>query len=603
GGSEAVEGLSDGAGGVGGGEDKACADGRHGLYDTKTVIQQKARSRCVRSLQYGKSKNAEAIRSGYRMNQHPVTTNSVTAAQLATTGIKISQIQLKRIIEHFIMAPTMDIDETNSQPKKKTHTSPSASAESASPHPSMSLVQDIHRLVMVHSGKLSKEDACQIMGMEPEALLKIVMDRVGTGGKSVQDAIKDNEERLKHKTEGGETAAAAEKGAEDELQQPLLNPSLYQHLVSALSYPTPLSPSDLAALTEHHKSSISDLKSLITKAQEEAGDMEVLAAKLTVARYCTKCCSKEEALEAYEEVVGSPKLSVGKKLDGYLEMARVCSFWGDWKRMGEVLDKFHLCAQSSGTHCVCPIFDSVTIHNNCGSYHDDCTPLDQASKVIEKGGDWDRRNRLKAYRAISYLLVRDLQSASKLLVDGIATFSCTELCDYSEFITYAVVTSLLHLPRTELKKSIIDGSEILQVANDIPVVLKLANTLYDCDYKQFLHTLVAINHHLIANRYLQPHAGYIIRELHVLGFRQFLDSYQSVTLESMAASFGVSIEFLDLQLSRFIASGRLTAKIDNVGGIVETNRPDWKNARYREMIQKGDLLLNRIQKLGRVVDL
>eukprot|EP00804_Cyclotella_cryptica_P031165 CCRYP_011757-RC/>CCRYP_011757-RC protein AED:0.48 eAED:1.00 QI:0/0/0/1/0/0/2/0/105 len=31
GGSEAVEGLSDGAGGVGGGEDKACADGRHGL--------------------------------------------------------------------------------------------------------------------------------------------------------------------------------------------------------------------------------------------------------------------------------------------------------------------------------------------------------------------------------------------------------------------------------------------------------------------------------------------------------------------------------------------------------------------------------------------
>jgi 26S proteasome regulatory subunit N7 len=114
---------------------------------------------------------------------------------------------------------------------------------------------------------------------------------------------------------------------------------------------------------------------------------------------------------------------------------------------------------------------------------------------------------------------------------------------------------------------------------------------------------VVLNHHLIANRYLQPHAGYIIRELHLLGFRQFLDSYQSVTLESMAASFGVSIEFLDLQLSRFIASGRLTAKIDNVGGIVETNRPDWKNARYREMIQKGDLLLNRIQKLGRVVDL
>jgi len=227
----------------------------------------------------------------------------------------------------------------------------------------------------------------------------------------------------------------------------------------------------------------------------------------------------------------------------------------------------------------------------------------QAAKVIAKGGDWDRRNRLKVYQALSFLLVRDLQSASKLLVDGIATFSCTELCDYAEFITYAILTNLLYLPRTELKKNIIDGSEILQVSKEIPVVVKLANTLYDCDYKQFLHTLVELQPHLVANRYLQPHAGYILRELHVLAFQQFLDSYQSVTLESMAASFGVGIEFLDLQLSRFIAGGRLSAKIDKFGGVVETNRPDWKNASYRDMIQKGDLLLNRIQKLGRVVDL
>mmetsp|Transcript_12868 Transcript_12868/g.17263 ORF Transcript_12868/g.17263 Transcript_12868/m.17263 type:complete len:116 (-) Transcript_12868:169-516(-) len=108
---------------------------------------------------------------------------------------------------------------------------------------------------------------------------------------------------------------------------------------------------------------------------------------------------------------------------------------------------------------------------------------------------------------------------------------------------------------------------------------------------------------LVADRFLQPHSGYIMRELHVLGYKQFLDSYKSVTLESMASSFGVSTAFLDMQLSRFIAAGRLTAKIDKFGGVVETNRPDLKNAQYRDMIQKGDLLLNRIQKLGRVVDL
>ena len=115
--------------------------------------------------------------------------------------------------------------------------------------------------------------------------------------------------------------------------------------------------------------------------------------------------------------------------------------------------------------------------------------------------------------------------------------------------------------------------------------------------------MVEVQPILVADRVLQPHAGYIMRELHVLGYKQFLDSYKSVTLESMASSFGVSVEYLDLQLSRFIAAGRLTAKIDKFGGVVETNRPDLKNAQYREMIQKGDHLLNRIQKLSRVVDL
>mmetsp|Transcript_29204 Transcript_29204/g.44150 ORF Transcript_29204/g.44150 Transcript_29204/m.44150 type:complete len:116 (+) Transcript_29204:358-705(+) len=115
--------------------------------------------------------------------------------------------------------------------------------------------------------------------------------------------------------------------------------------------------------------------------------------------------------------------------------------------------------------------------------------------------------------------------------------------------------------------------------------------------------MVDVHAVLVADRFLEPHAGFFMRELHVLGYKQFLDSYKSVRLDSMASSFGLSTSFLDLQLSRFISAGRLTAKIDKFGGVVETNRPDLKNAQYRDMIQEGDLLLNRIQKLARVVDL
>lgn len=132
--------------------------------------------------------------------------------------------------------------------------------------------------------------------------------------------------------------------------------------------------------------------------------------------------------------------------------------------------------------------------------------------------------------------------------------------------------------------------------------IELTKSLYECDYKAYLHAMVELEGILFADRYLFPHTAYWMRELHILAYKQFLDAYQSVTLAAMAEAFGVSTDFIDYHASRFIAAGRLSAKIDKFGGVIVTNRPDLKNAQYRDMIQKGDLLLNRIQKLARVVD-
>ncbi len=74
-----------------------------------------------------------------------------------------------------------------------------------------------------------------------------------------------------------------------------------------------------------------------------------------------------------------------------------------------------------------------------------------------------------------------------------------------------------------------------------------------------------------------------------------------MTLAGMARTFGVSPPFLDAELARFIAAGRLSAKIDAVAGIVETTRKDTKNAQYHAVIKQGDVLLNKIGQLARVV--
>ena len=70
------------------------------------------------------------------------------------------------------------------------------------------------------------------------------------------------------------------------------------------------------------------------------------------------------------------------------------------------------------------------------------------------------------------------------------------------------------------------------------------------------------------DRLLHKHTQYYVREMRIRAYSQLLQSYKSLTLASMAKSFGVSVRFIDTELSRFVAAGRLNCKIDKVGGAV-----------------------------------
>ena len=87
--------------------------------------------------------------------------------------------------------------------------------------------------------------------------------------------------------------------------------------------------------------------------------------------------------------------------------------------------------------------------------------------------------------------------------------------------------------------------------------------------------------------------------MRLVAYRQYLESFKSVTIENMARSFGVSADFIDKELSNFIYIG----KIDKVSGVIETNRPNRKAELFSNSIKQGDALLNRIQKLARALDI
>ena len=76
--------------------------------------------------------------------------------------------------------------------------------------------------------------------------------------------------------------------------------------------------------------------------------------------------------------------------------------------------------------------------------------------LVEEGGDWDRRNRLKVYQGIYFLSIRDFKSAANNFLDSISTFTSYELMDYKTFVTYTVsmIASMIALERVDLRQKL-----------------------------------------------------------------------------------------------------------------------------------------------------
>lgn len=74
--------------------------------------------------------------------------------------------------------------------------------------------------------------------------------------------------------------------------------------------------------------------------------------------------------------------------------------------------------------------------------------------LVEEGGDWDRRNRLKVYEGLHYLSIREFSKATTNFLDTVSTFTCYEILDYETFINYVVLCGMLTLERTKLKEKV-----------------------------------------------------------------------------------------------------------------------------------------------------
>ena len=232
---------------------------------------------------------------------------------------------------------------------------------------------------------------------------------------------------------------------------------------------------------------------------------------------------------------------------------------------------------------------------------------------MESGGDWDRRNRLKAYQGLHLLTVRSHHLAAPLLLDSLSTFTSYELCSYSSLIIYALLAGSVSLKRVDFKAKVVDAPEIKAVvgssdnrlsaltgaissgpgagdeemqdadatsatptpstvnlttlgqrgtaemedakqAVDFSPLASLVSSLYNGDYKVFFRSLSRVEQEFLStDRYLSEHKAWYVREMRLRAYQQLLQSYRVVELQNMARDFGVTVDFLDKCVLRCIS--------------------------------------------------
>ena len=387
-------------------------------------------------------------------------------------------------------------------------------------------------------------------------------------------------------------------------------------------------------LYEELKSSNGEELAAIKKEEDEAvesaGESEIRNAQGKRAEFYARIGDKDKALEEFEKLFEKTGI-LGTKIDIVLAIIRIGLFFDD----------------------------KLLVKKN----------VDRAQALVESGGDWDRRNRLKAYQGLHLLTIRAHNLAAPLLLDSLSTFTSTELCPYSSLVVYATLAGSVALPRRDFKTKVVDAPEIRAVfgqdadhdrlsalsgkvsggqgAQDIDEDSEMAvdssatpnatvvnlttlatgsadaeaqakaepqidfrplatmiQSLYSGTYTSFFTSLSSVEQNFLAqDRYLYEHKSWYVREMRLRAYSQLLQSYKIVSLESMAKSFGVSVDWLDRDLAPFIASQRLGCVIDRVRGVIETQRSDDKNRQYGDVVRQGDQLITKLQKYGQVVRL
>lgn len=220
--------------------------------------------------------------------------------------------------------------------------------------------------------------------------------------------------------------------------------------------------------------------------------------------------------------------------------------------------------------------------------------VEDAKFISENSSDWDRKNRFKVYLGLFHLIKAEFEEAAIYFSDSLASFDAKELLSFETVILYLVFSSLISFDRTDLKNKVIDNPEVRKCAD----FLKLAESLFDCEYHQIFKLLLEFIDFCENDPFLALFKEYFCKEMKIKAYSQLLNCYQSLNLERMAECFNVEPDHIEEDLRNFIVERRLNCIIDRVDGVVRMKKNEHEND-LQKLIKKGEYILRNIKKIVR----
>ena len=213
-----------------------------------------------------------------------------------------------------------------------------------------------------------------------------------------------------------------------------------------------------------------------------------------------------------------------------------------------------------------------------------------ATECCELGCDWDIRNKIKIHKAIYNLKQGIFSETAQLFSETLPSFETNEAVDFKHAVEYFIFSGLLSFERSDLKKLLLECSEVLEIGSSEGV--NLIRSMYECNYYEYLPNLCKYIESVKNDFYLQNFLNFFCRETKIKMYKQLLNSYQSLDLKNMADVFGISSEYLEDDLNDFIVERRINCKIDKVSYTIIINEEEYDG--YSEIIKEGASLLKII---------